>query len=391
MHDTPQLVRWKERGTVRTARWHSESGFPPPRRVVVAGHIAPAKALEMLHDAHSILLRSDFPRSQRLIRAVDKEIQAKQEARGTDQSDYAAVRADRAERAAWLSRIVVELGAGYDLQLRGAPEDVAAACEMAYGPWPQQSDDGSGESLFVSFNELTGVISAYEWHRKGVFVQALGTKIYPRYGVFSPTRSEYVDLVADTLTTATDVPSGKVWDIGTGTGVLAALLGRDDRFTGVTATDLNPRAVACAEDNIERLGLADRVDVVEADLFPSDSDRADLIVFNPPWLPGTPSSQLETGIYDPGSSVLHRFINEVGAHLTACGEAWLIISDLAEILELRAEGDIEARVEADGLQIIAIETTRPTHPRVEKGDGGIPEARRSEVTKLFRLRRCSEA
>lgn len=385
MHDTPQLVRWKERGTVRTAHWHSESGFPPPRRVVVAGHLAPAQVLEMLHDAHSILLRTDFTRAQRLVRAVDKEIQARQESRGSDQSDYAAVRADRAERAAWLSRIVVELGKGYELQLRNAPDDVVAACEMAYGPFSEVVDGDSGHTLCVSMNELIGVVSAYQWHLTGVFVQALGTKIYPRHGVFSPTRSEYVDLVADTLTSATDIPSGTAWDIGTGTGVLAAVLGRDHRFAHVTATDLNPRAVACANDNIGRLGLVDRVDVVEADLFPDGSGRADLILFNPPWLPGKPSSQLETGIYDPGSTVLHRFIDEVGSRLNAGGEAWLIISDLAEILELRAEGDIETRVEAAGLRIVSIETTRPTHPRVEKGDGGIPEARRREVTKLFRL------
>ena len=90
-------------------------------------------------------------------------------------------------------------------------------------------------------------------------------------------------------------------DIGTGTGVLAALLARRG-LARVIATDRDPRALACARANVEGLGLHDIVDVVDADLFPDG--RAALVVCNPPWVPARPSSPLEYGIYDPESRML---------------------------------------------------------------------------------------
>lgn len=138
--------------------------------------------------------------------------------------------------------------------------------------------------------------------------------MYPDYGVFSPTCSEYVDLVDDVA--AAFLPSLKegasVLELGTGTGVLAAVLARRGAVR-VTATDVNPRAVACARANLDRLGVGERCEVVEADLWlavsettestesTESTDAADIVVFNPPWLPGTPTSELELGIYAASS------------------------------------------------------------------------------------------
>ena len=102
----------------------------------------------------------------------------------------------------------------------------------------------------------------------------LGAKIHPAYGVFALTRQEYLDLVAEA-----PFPEGVgepvVVDIGTGTGVLAVLMARRGA-RAVVATDVNPRAVACAADNVRRLGVADRVRVEEADLWPAETLRADV-------------------------------------------------------------------------------------------------------------------
>ncbi len=167
-------------------------------------------------------------------------------------------------------------------------------------------------------------------------------------------RGEYIDLV-DQAPFRDEAAPPVVFDLGTGTGVLAAVLAH--RGAGqVIATDINPRAVACARENIHRLGLADRVQVREADLWPSG--RADLIVCNPPWLPAQPTSALELGIYDPGSDVLHRFLDGLVDHLNPAGEGWLILSDLAEHLGLRT------RITAADL---------------------LHEALRREVTSLWRL------
>jgi LysR family cys regulon transcriptional activator len=142
-----------------------------------------------------------------------------------------------------------------------------------------------------SLRELLGIISAYEWRRNGVEVPALGARIHPHYGVFSPVRGEYVDLVAKAPLPAAQKTDATAFDIGTGTGVLAAVLAKRG-FTKVIATDQDPRALACARENVERLGLQAQIDVVSTDLFPPG--RAPLVVCNPPWLPARPPRRWNT-------------------------------------------------------------------------------------------------
>ena len=138
-------------------------------------------------------------------------------------------------------------------------------------------------------------------------------------------------------------PASLAFDIGTGTGVLAAVLARRG-IQRVIATDQDPRALACARENIERLGLAKQVEVVEADLFPDG--QAALVVCNPPWVPARPSSPIERGIYDPESRMLRGFLAGLPAHLLPDGEGWLILSDLAEHLGLRTRDELLAMIAA---------------------------------------------
>lgn len=235
--------------------------------------------------------------------------------------------------------------------------------------------------MAVSLTELLGVIGAHQWRTKGVDVPALGARIHPHYGVFSPVRGEYVDLVANT-----QLPRAHTaFDLGTGTGVLAAVLAR--RGVGhIVATDINPRARACARDNIRRLHLTDRITVTGPALYPEG--RADLIVCNPPWLPARPNSPLEQGIYDPGSTMLHTFLTGLTTHLTPDGEAWLILSDLAEHLGLRTRPQLLTAITAAGLAITAKPETHPHHPRSRDPKAPLHPARAAEVTSLWRLRRA---
>ncbi|WP_262425446.1 class I SAM-dependent methyltransferase [Brachybacterium sp. Z12] len=174
-----------------------------------------------------------------------------------------------------------------------------------------------------------------------------------------------------------------VFDLGTGTGVLAAVLARRGAAR-VVATDLNPRAVECARDNIQRLGYEDRIEVLEADLYPSG--RADLIVCNPPWLPGAPTSTLELGIYDEGSSMLSGFLAGLASHLRPEGEGWLIISDLAEHLRLRSREELKRLVRDAGLEVLGSVSTSPRHPPAQDPHDLLHAARSQEVTTLWRLR-----
>jgi methylase of polypeptide subunit release factors len=199
--------------------------------------------------------------------------------------------------------------------------------------------------------------------------------------VFAPIRREYVDLVANAPLPAGGA-GGTAFDIGTGTGVLAAVLARRG-FARVVATDQDPRALACARENVERLGLAQQVDVVHADLFPEG--RASLVVCNPPWVPARPSSPLEQGIYDPESRMLRGFLDALPSHLEPGGEGWLILSDLAEHLGLRTRAALLAAFDAAGLAVVGRIDARPVHPRASDATDALHAARSAEVTSLWRL------
>lgn len=209
-------------------------------------------------------------------------------------------------------------------------------------------------------------------------IPALGERIHPHYGVFSPVRGEYVGLVAEAPLPSTEL----AFDIGTGTGVLAAVLARRG-VKRILATDQDPRALACAHENIERLGLGGQVEVVRADLFPEG--RAPLIVCNPPWLPARPSSPLECAVYDPESRMLRGFLNGLAAHLEPGGEGWLILSDFAEHLGLRSRDELLAAIDKAGLKVAGKMDVRPAHPKASDPTDPLHAARAAEVTSLWRL------
>jgi SAM-dependent methyltransferase len=359
-------ISWSENGSSNSARWHSENSAPAPVSVVVVDDRTTAKAAQRTAEAGTAMLwRGDFHAARRLVQDLDRRLRRRPEPEGDAASLFRAHRAARAERAELLGRV-----------LDRAP-DVREACLHAYGP-------PTGEPTCVSVPELLGVVSAHQWHEKGVDVPALGERIHPDYGVFAPVRSEYVDLVAEA-----PLPSEPpvAFDLGTGTGVLAAVLGR--RGARVVATDINPRAVACARANLHRLGLAERVTVEETDLWPSG--RADVVVCNPPWIPARPTSALELGVYDQDSGMLHRFIDGLRAHLNPGGEGWLVLSDLAERLGLRTRAALLDRIAAAGLEVRDRYDTAPSHPKASDTTDPLHQARRDEITSLWRLSAGSPA
>ncbi|TWG07964.1 methyltransferase [Saccharopolyspora dendranthemae] len=364
-------INWSENGSSHFARWHSENSAPVPRTVVVVDDRTTARAAQRTAESGvAMLWRGDFHVARRLVQDLDRRLR-RPAAEGDITEQFHAHRAARAARSQLLGRVLVLLDEDHALSLPRAP-DVREACLNAYGP-------ATGEPLCVSLQELLGVLSAQQWHDRGVEVPALGARIHPDYGVFAPVRGEYVDLVAEAPLPG---PSPVAFDLGTGTGVLAAVLGQ--RGARVVATDINPRAVACARANIDRLGLAERVTVQAADLWPSG--RADVVVCNPPWIPSRPTSALELGVYDDESGMLHQFIAGLADHLNPGGEGWLVLSDLAERLGLRTRAELLERIAGAGLSVEARYDTEPSHPRASDPADPLHRARRDEITSLWRLR-----
>ena len=379
------MIEWNEQGEVRNARWRSESGAPAPRRVVLADDTMSADSAYRLACAGTALLwRGDFQNARQLLQALMRRTDRKPEkaaakaakkmAAATPAEQFHLHRQAQSQRARTLAALVIPVEGDYSIDLRRAP-DWRAACQEAWGP-------ATGEASVVALRELLGLVGAHEWRKKGVEVPALGAapgnRIHPHYGVFSPIRGEYIDLVAQAPLPATDL----AFDIGTGTGVLAAVLARRG-VQRIVATELAPRALACAQDNLQRLGLAERVQLLAADLFPPG--RAPLAVCNPPWVPARPSSALEQAVYDEGSRMLKGFLAGLADHLAPGGEGWLILSDLAEHLGLRTRDELFGWIAAAGLEVRGRLDARPRHGKAQDAGDPLHAARAAEVTSLWRL------
>jgi SAM-dependent methyltransferase len=368
-------VRWIERGEPREARWRSEAEAPAPERVSLADDRTTAdQALARIRRGQHLLYTGDFHNARQLLAAVARRLErSRQPQREKPCSIAEAFRAERRHRAeehALLNRLLVPLDASYRVALRRGV-DLSSACSHAWGA-------PDAERTVTSLRELLGIAGSEQWRRKGVAVPGLPGPIHPHYGVFSPTRPEYPRLIA-----LAPAPNGKrVFDVGTGTGVLGLLmLARGARE--VVATDNDPRAVVCANENAARLGYGDRFVAIEADLFPSG--RADVVVCNPPWVPEVPRTPMDRAVYDPDAALLKRFLVGLGDHLEPGGEGWLILSDLAELLELRPRAWLGEAIREAGLGVAWKRSTKPEHRRAQDRDDPLHAARSQESTTLYAL------
>ena len=401
-----QYVQWLENKdgneTLHQARWLSESNHLPPARMVLVDDTTIADdAYRLACEGTSLLWRGDFHNARQLLQALGRRIdrtnerseqrKIKKAANQSAKSSKTAAepletskhipnlfhqqRQIQAQRARILSRLLLELDANYVSQLRRAP-DVSAACTAAFG----QLDKELNESCVLSFRDLQGALGAAQWREKGVPIESLGLSIFPHYGVFAPTRHEYVQLLLDApLPKVHDV----AYDIGTGTGLLAIILAQRG-VKQVIATDLNPRALACAKENFTRLALTS-VQLQQADLYPTDAPLANLIVCNPPWLPAKPSSPLEYAVYDPNSAMLRGLLQGANQHLAEQGEVWIILSDLAEHLQLRTRDELLGWFADSGLKVKYRLDTKPKHGRSQDNTDPLFAARSAEITSLWCL------
>jgi SAM-dependent methyltransferase len=380
--DSVPTIHWLEDGKSFEALWRSHNGTPPATRlVVVDGKMTADEAYGLACQGTALLWRGDFQEARQILDALgnraDRPQRRSRRLSATSSAEPAEAfhlyRQARSQRARTLNALLIPLNDDYTIPLRRAP-DIRQACAEAYGP--------ANTSSVTSLRALLGVIGAHEWRTKGIELPEAGGRIHPHFGVFAPIRREYVDLVSRASLPAVCTSSSVAFDIGTGTGVLAAVLARRG-IKRVVATDLDPRALACARENVRQLGLSERVDVVEADLFPDG--RAALVICNPPWIPARPSSPMESGIYDPESRMLRGFVRGLPKHLEAGGEGWLILSDLAEHLGLRTRAELLEAFEAAGLRVLGREGVPPRHPRAADETDPLHTARAAEITSLWRL------
>ncbi len=390
------MLTWDEGDITYSCRWRSEKGSPPPKKLIIADDsITADEAYQLACEGTGIIWRGDFQNAKQLLQAMARRADkpSKKSIRNKSKTKkpvegliplakpmseiFHLHRQAQSQKSRTLGMLLIQFEADHSIPLRRAPQ-VTEACLAVFGIVNQP--------YVTSLKDLLGFIGSLEWRKKGMAISELSElgdgHIHPHYGVFAPVRSEYLGLIAKAPLPASLGKQSLAFDIGTGTGVIAAILASRG-IKKIIATDQDERAIECATENIEGLGIQKSVKLVQTNLFPEG--LAPLIVCNPPWVPARPSSPIEYAVYDPDSQMLKGFLSGLKDHLSPDGEAWLILSDLAEHLGLRSKADLLGWIESSGLKVLGRQDVRPTHARALDKEDPLYRARAAEVTSLWRL------
>lgn len=389
-------ISWEEGDVTYACRWRSEKGAPPPKKLIIADDTLTAdEAYRVACEGTGIIWRGDYQNAKQLLQAMSRRAdkpskKSIRNQKSTKKQQEGLIplakpmseifhkhRLTQSQRSRTLGMLLIQVNPDHSIPLRRA-QDVSQACLAVYGEVT--------EPYVMSLRDLLGFIGSLEWRKNGMALDAIKDlgdgRIHPHYGVFAPVRSEYIGLLEKAPLPELLSKQSVAFDIGTGTGILAAILAKRG-VQKIIATDQDERAIECAAENIEGLGIGKQVKLAQTNLFP-DSQAA-LIVCNPPWVPARPSSPIEYAVYDPDSQMLKGFLNGLKEHLLPGGEGWLILSDLAEHLGLRTRAELLAWIEAAGLKVLGRNDVRPTHAKALDKEDPLYRARAAEVTSLWRL------
>src|ERR1700680_532601 len=145
--------------------------------------------------------------------------------------------------------------------------------------------------------------------------------------VFNPKVPRTGEFLASQIDARLAQQDWAVLDMGTGSGVCAIFAARHARR--VVAVDINEAAVRCADINARLNHLEHKIDVRQGDMFaPVQGEKFDLILFNPPFLRGTPRDDRERAWRS--SDVAERFAASLGAHLKPGGSALVLLSSFGD-------------------------------------------------------------
>lgn len=166
-------------------------------------------------------------------------------------------------------------------------------------------------------------------HPRTVILEGVRTQICPH--VFNPLVSGTTRFFIRHMVVPQD---SRILELGTGTGVIAAFAARYTKR--VVATDINPYAIKCAKITMRLNRLEEVVDVKQGDLFrPVKGQRFDLILFNPPYLKGSPQGLLAQAWYaGPHCELIDQFLAEGRRYLTKEGTIQILFSSVAPLQEI---------------------------------------------------------
>jgi hypothetical protein len=290
--------------------------------------MGPAYALEALLEGYSVLITDFYSAGLEILNEISKYIRLQH----PDQS-FPGKRAARAAYQELSNRVFLKINS-HKLLVRKAPE--IGWIKILYPDFQQ---------FLLSFPQVQGLNSSWQWYKNGLYIPVLHKKIYPWYGTYFPTRFEHLELFGNWLKQYKGDKNQAI-DVGIGSGVLAMQM-LNHGFSNVCGTDTNPNAIIGLDDYIVSNQIQQKLTVIQGDLFDNCPKAADVIVFNPPWLPADGASDgLDAAIYYP-DTLFPRFFDEAAKYLKSQGRLVILFSNLAEISEIGSVHPIISELEKE--------------------------------------------
>lgn len=255
----------------------------------------------------------------------------------SSQQIFHLYRRNKQDRIHFFGRLGFVVSSNFEVLLKNAPD--VSILGSAIRTFLQEPHD-----VFMPLNIWEGILSANEWTNKGIFIQALNAIIHPIYGVWAPTNQDYLSLLQKYLL---DVKlTGTAVDLGCGTGVLSFMLAKHGMQ--VFAIDSLFQAAKCTNLNAKVLDLD--VNAVCGEANDVNIPNCEVLICNPPWIPVSKSSVLDSGVYDPEEKLLKSAFMQT-KKLVAGGRFLLFYSDLAQNLGLQSADRIEELCKQHELKI----------------------------------------
>lgn len=188
------------------------------------------------------------------------------------------------------------------------------------------------------------------WYRysHGVHMPVLGHNIHPYWGTYAPTRTEHLELFGTWLHQNKKAFQSSI-DVGTGSGILALML-RKAGIRRIHATDNNPNALESVRRECLRHEHPTPISLHSTDLLVG-MPSCDLIVFNPPWIPGAVHDAFDAALYFD-DDIFTRFFDQAHALLPQHGSIVLLFSNIMTLLRPDIAHPIEEELKKGRFQCI---------------------------------------
>ncbi|HAH58401.1 MAG TPA: methyltransferase type 11 [Bacteroidales bacterium] len=283
--------------------------------------MGPAYALEAILEGLPVLIADFYASGLEVLHEINQYIQHHHSG-----SSFTAKRATRAAYQELSNRVFLKIN-NHKLQVRKSPD--IGWLKVLY---PEL------EQFLLTFPQVQGLNSSWQWYEKGIFIPVLNRKIHPWYGTYFPTRFEHLELFGNWLKQYKGTKNPAI-DVGIGSGILSMQM-LNHGIAPVFGTDINPNAILGMYEFVVNNNFQSKLELSCGDLFDNFPGKAALIVFNPPWLPGKDfPGALDAAIYYP-EDLFQRFFEQAANHMHKQSRLVVLFSNLAEIADIDAVNPI---------------------------------------------------